>query len=122
MDQIYQINPELDIPIYRQLMDSIRAAVKRGVLRSGQQLPTVQEVSADLGIAVGTIKRAYDELQREGFVEKIQGRGTFVCYRPVDTLSRKDQAMMSIDKLLDQLEEMGFSAAEINIYLNLKLR
>lgn len=122
MDQIYQINPELDIPIYRQLMDSIRAAVKRGVLTSGQQLPTVQDVSADLGIAVGTIKRAYDELQREGFVEKIQGRGTFVCYRPADTASRKDQAMDAIDRLLDQLEGMGFSPAEINIYLNLKLR
>ena len=122
MEGIYQINPELDIPIYRQLVDSIRAAVKRGALVAGQQLPTVQDVSADLGIAVGTIKRAYDELQRENLVEKIQGRGTFVCYRPADTKSRKDRAMDAIDTLLDALEEMGFSAAEINIYLNLKLR
>lgn len=122
MEQIYQINPELDIPIYRQLVDAIRAAVKKGLLVSGQQLPTVQDVSADLGIAVGTIKRAYDELQREGIVEKIQGRGTFVSYRPADKKSRKDQAMEAIDTMLDRLEEMGFSAAEINIYLNLKLR
>ena len=122
MEQIYQINPELDIPIYRQLVDSIRAAVKKGILVSGQQLPTVQEVSADLSIAVGTIKRAYDELQREGLVEKIQGRGTFVSYRPADKKSRKDQAMEAIDSMLDRLEEMGFSTGEINIYLNLKLR
>ena len=122
MEQIYQINPELDIPIYRQLVDSIRAAVKKGILVSGQQLPTVQEVSADLSIAVGTIKRAYDELQREGLVEKIQGRGTFVSYCPADKKSRKDQAMEAIDSMLDRLEEMGFSTGEINIYLNLKLR
>lgn len=122
MEQIYQINPELDIPIYRQLVDSIRAAVKKGILVSGQQLPTVQEVSADLSIAVGTIKRAYDELQREGLVEKIQGRGTFVSYRPTDKKSRKNQAMEAIDAMLDRLEEMGFSAGEISIYLNLKLR
>ncbi|MBE6981192.1 MAG: GntR family transcriptional regulator [Ruminococcaceae bacterium] len=122
MEQIYQINPELDIPIYRQLVDAIRAAVKKGILVSGQQLPTVQEVSADLSIAVGTIKRAYDELQREGLVEKIQGRGTFVSYRPADKKSRKDQAMEAIDAMLDRLEEMGFSAGEISIYLNLKLR
>ena len=79
MENIFQINPELNVPIYRQLTDSIRSAVKRGTLASGQQLPTVQDLSADLSIAVGTIKRAYDELEREGIVEKVQGRGTFVC-------------------------------------------
>ena len=122
MDTIYQINTQLNIPIYRQLMDAIRAAVKKGTLCSGQQLPTVQDLSADLGIAVGTIKRAYDELEREGIVEKVQGRGTFVCYEPVNLESRKDRAMAAIDELLGRLEDMGLSAAEINIFLNLKLR
>ena len=88
MNTIFQLNPEIHVPIYRQLTDSIRSAVKRGVLVSGQQLPTVQDLSVDLSIAVGTIKRAYDELEREGIVEKIQGRGTFVCYEPVNTESR----------------------------------
>ncbi len=122
MDSIYQINPQLNVPIYRQLMDGIRAAVKKGTLSSEQQLPTVQDLSADLGIAVGTIKRAYDELEREGIVEKIQGRGTFVCYEPPNLESRKDQAMAAIDELLERLEDMGLSASEINIFLNLKLR
>lgn len=122
MESIFQVNPELNIPIYRQLVDAIRAAVKKGVLTAGQQLPTVQDLSADLGISVGTIKRAYDELDREGIVEKGQGRGTFVKYQPADAGSRKDQAMLAIDDLLNRLEEMGFSPAEINIYLNLKLR
>lgn len=122
MDFIYQVNPELNIPIYRQLVDAIRAAVKKGVLTDGQQLPTVQDLSADLGISIGTIKRAYDELEREGIVEKGQGRGTFVRYQPAQAQSRKDQAMNAIDALLIRLEEMGFSPAEINIYLNLRLR
>ena len=122
MENIFQINPELNVPIYRQLTDSIRSAVKRGTLASGQQLPTVQDLSADLSIAVGTIKRAYDELEREGIVEKVQGRGTFVCYKPVNLESRKDRAMAAIDELLCRLEEMGLSATEINIFVNLKLR
>ena len=122
MENIFQINPELNIPIYRQLTDSIRSAVKKGLLTSGQQLPTVQDLSADLSIAVGTIKRAYDELEREGIVEKGQGRGTFVCYEPISHESRKDRAMEAIDELLSRLEEMGLSATEINIFLNLKLR
>lgn len=122
MEDIYQINPELDIPIYQQLVDTIRAAVKKGILVPNQQLPTVQELSGKLGIARGTIKRAYDELERAGLVDKAQGRGTFVCYQPATSGSRKEQAMAAIDKMLNDLDDMGFSPAEINIFLNLKLR
>ena len=122
MDSIFQINPQLDVPIYRQLVDSIRSAIKKGDLVSGQRLSTVQEVTDSLGIARGTIKRAYDELERAGLVEKVQGRGTFVRYQPMNSGSRKEQAMAAIDELLSQLEDMGFSPAEINIFLTLKLR
>ncbi len=122
MDLIYKINTQLDVPIYRQLVDSIHAAIKKGDLPAGQQLPTVQELTQKLGIARGTVKRAYDELERIGLVEKVQGRGTFVCYQPSNSGSRKEQAMAAIDSMLDKLEEMGFSASEINIFLNLKLR
>lgn len=122
METVFSVNSELDIPIYRQLVDQIRAAVRQGRLTAGQKLPTVQEVSCDLSIAVGTIKRAYDELEREGIVEKVQGRGTFICYRPADSGSRKEQAMAAIDEMLDRLEGMGFSPTEVNIFLDLKLR
>ena len=119
---IYQVNTELDIPIYRQLVDSIHAAVKKGELPAGYQLPTVQALTEQLGIARGTVKRAYDELERLNVVEKVQGRGTFVCYQSLNSGSRKEQAMAAIDTMLNQLEDMGFSATEINIFLNLKLR
>lgn len=122
MELCFQIDPQLDIPIYRQLVDKIRAAVKKGELVPGQKLPTVQELAAQLSVARGTIKRAYDELERHGLLEKIQGRGTFVCYQPANSGSRKEQAMGAIDDLLDKLEEMGFSATEINIFLTLKQR
>ena len=122
MDEIYQINPKLDIPIYQQLVDCIRAAVKKGELAPKEQLPTVQELSLRLSIARGTIKRAYDELERLGLVEKVQGRGTFVSYQPLNAGSRKEQAMAAIDTMLDKLEAMGLPPAEINIFLNLKLR
>lgn len=122
MEQIYQINPQLDIPIYRQLVDSITAAVKRGALSHGQQLPTVQELSDQLGLAKGTVKRAYDELCLAGIVEKVQGRGTFVRYQPANSESRKEQAMAVIDTMLNTLEAMDLSPSEISIFLNLKLR
>lgn len=122
MEPVFQINPQLDIPIYQQLVDMIRAGVKKGTLTPGQQLPTVQELANQLSIARGTIKRAYDELEHLGFLEKIQGRGTFICYRQSDAGSRKERAVASIDELLDKLEDMGFSTKEISIFLDLKQR
>ena len=119
---IFTYNSQLDIPIYQQLVDQIRAAVKKGTLLPGQQLPTVQEMAKELSIAKGTIKRAYDELEHQGLLEKIQGRGTFVCYRPSNSSSRKERAMAAIDALLSELEEMGFSQTEISIFLALKQR
>ncbi len=122
MNMVYKINPKLDVPIYQQLVDTIRVAIKKDELVAGQRLPTVQEMTQMLGIARGTVKRAYDELERAGLLEKVQGRGTFVRYQPANSGNRKEQAMAMIDDMLNRLERMGLSAAEVNIFLNLKLR
>lgn len=122
MGNIFNINTNLDIPIYQQLIDCIQVAIKKEDLLSGQQLPTVRQLTNELGIARGTVKRAYDELEYMGLIEKVQGRGTFVSYSPNNTGSRKEKAMAAINKLFDDLEGMGFSPNEINIFLNLKLR
>ena len=122
MERLFQINQQLDIPIYQQLVDRVRAAVKKGELTPGQKLPTVQELADRLGVAKGTVKRAYDELEHSGVLEKNQGRGTFICYQPIHSGSRKEQAMEAIDSLLEKLEDMGFSPMEINIFLTLKQR
>jgi len=122
MRGIYSVNPNLDIPIYQQLADSICTAIKNNKLSAGEQLPTVQQMTDELGVARGTVKRAYDELESRGYVEKVQGRGTFVCYRSLNSGNRKENAMAAIDTMLKSLEEMGFSPEEISIFLNLKLR
>lgn len=115
------IDPNLAIPIYQQLTDAIRAAIRQGTLIPGEQLPTVQELAEQLHVARGTIKRAYDELERQKLLEKVQGRGTFVTHTPA-AADRKDRAMAAIDELLDQLQEMKFSMHDIRIFLDLKLR
>ena len=120
--ELYQINFVEGIPVYRQLVDRLRTNIKNGTLKNGEQLPTVRELSQQLELAQGTVKRAYDELRAEGLVNQIQGRGTFVSYQQVDPESRKERAMAAIDAMLDQLEEMHFSIMETRIYLDLKLR
>ncbi len=121
MDYI-NINPQLKIPIYQQLVDAIRVAIKKGILVSGQKLPTVQEMTNALGVARGTVKRAYDELEHISLIQKVQGRGTFVSYNHDNSANRKEKAMIAIGKMIDYLENMGLSAQEINIFINLKLR
>lgn len=121
MDYII-INPELNIPIYQQLVDSIKVAIKKELLVSGQKLPTVQEMTNKLGIARGTVKRAYDELEHLSLIEKVQGRGTFVSYNHDNSANRKEKAMAAIGKMIDYLENMGLSPQEINIFTTLKLR
>ena len=120
--ELYQINFVEGIPVYRQLVDRIRSNIKSGVMDNGLQLPTVRELSQQLGVALGTVKRAYDELAKEGLVQQVQGKGTFVSYRRIDPDSRKERAMAAIDTMLNELEDLHFSLAETKIYLDLKLR
>ena len=77
---------------------------------------------ADQLVANGTVKRAYDELEKEKLIEKSQGRGTFVSYLPESSDSRKVRAMAAIDQLFETLEELDFSMNEMGIFLNLKLQ
>jgi len=122
MTEFFKIDSNLDVPIYQQLVDRVRTGVKMGVLKPGQQLPTVHDLAVALSLAKGTIKRAYDELEYQGVLEKVQGRGTFIRYQPGNSESRKEQAMAAIDELLERLEEMGFSQTEIGIFIDLKRR
>jgi len=122
LEELYHIDPSINVPIYQQLVQSIRANIKNGKLQKGTRLPTVRELSDSLQVARGTVKRTYDELEAEGLIKKVQGNGTFVCFEQPRAENRKDKAMAAIDRALSEMEHMGFSLSEINIFLNLKLR
>ena len=118
----YQINPDSDEPIYRQLVSQIHAQIRSGALKTGTQLPTVREMAEKLHLSCGTVKHVYDRLQEMGDIEMTRRRGTFVKYVRRDTDSRKQQAMYAIDRMIRTLSDLQFSPAEIQIFLNLKMR
>ena len=118
----YNINPDSEIPIYRQLVDQINAQIRSGALKTGTQMPTVREMAERLHLSVGTVKRVYDVLSEMGDIEMTRRRGTFVKYVREDKDSRKLRAMTAIDLMIKNLTELNFSPAEIQIFLNLKLR
>ena len=118
----YHIKPDSDTPIYRQLVDQINAEIRSGVLKTGTQLPTVREMAQITQLSCGTIKRVYDCLQEMGDIEMTRRRGTFVKYVSQGRDSRKIQAMNAIDRMIRQLTDLNFSPAEIQIFINLKMR
>ena len=118
----YQINPDSETPIYRQLVEQINAQIRSGALKHGTQLPTVREMAERLHLSCGTVKHVYDCLQEMGDIEMTRRRGTFVKYVRKETDSRKQQAMHAIDHMIRKLMDLNFSPSEIQIFLNLKMR
>jgi len=120
------------LPIYQQVAAQITADIQQGILPVGTKLPTVRALAEQNGLAVGTVRQAYDTLTRQGFIVMNQGRGTFVrsttpLGAPSDresgaSGSRKQQALLAIDRALGEILTLGISPREARIFFDLKLR
>ena len=88
MDLIISNNSE--IPIYEQIKEKIKKAINSNELKSADGLPSVRSLAKDLRISVLTVKKAYDELENEGYIKTVQGKGSFVIPRSKE-LMREEQ-------------------------------
>ncbi|MCR4396756.1 MAG: GntR family transcriptional regulator [Candidatus Saccharicenans sp.] len=85
-------------------------------------MPTERELAAQLKIARGTVKKAYELLAADGLIETTQGRGTFISARQdVIPTGRKEKALKMIDNLLDELQKLNFSYQEIKTFVDLAI-
>jgi GntR family transcriptional regulator len=100
------------IPIYVQLRDQLSALVGRGALAPGTRLPTMREVAVALRIDLNTVQRAYAELEREGILTLVQGRGTFVAALP-PARNRKVEAEALAAKVAAQTQALGIGLGEL---------
>lgn len=66
-------------PIYQQIADQVKALILTGEMSEGELLPSIRQLAKDLRISVITTKRAYEELERDGFIQSVPGRGSFVA-------------------------------------------
>lgn len=89
----FRLDPHSGVPVYRQMIDQVQGAIAMGVLRPGDQLPTVRMVAVELAINPNTVMRAYRELEIRGFLDTQQGTGTFVADRP-DGISQEERERM----------------------------
>lgn len=88
-----------DKPIYEQIVVQMKDLILSGELEEGQQLPSIRALASDLRISVITTKRAYAELETQGFIETVQGKGSFVAGGNVELL--REERLRRIEELLE---------------------
>lgn len=91
-------------PIYEQITKQIKNYIFNGTLSEGELLPSIRSLAKELGISVITTKRAYEELERENFIETVPGRGSYVAAQNKDLLREKKIKVIE-DKLLEAIDE-----------------
>lgn len=98
------VSNAIDKPIYEQIYTQIKGAILRGECREGDALPSIRALAKELRISVITTKRAFDDLERDGFIYSVQGKGSFVA--------AKNREMVR-EQYLRQIEEKFAEAAEL---------
>ena len=103
---VFRLDGHSGVPVYRQLIDQVQAAIATGLLRPGDQLPTIRGVAVELVINPNTVSRAYREMELRGSLDTQQGTGTFVT----EFMARAGAAGFTVGELLEALQEFGGAA------------
>ena len=102
-----------DEPIYEQIVNQIKNSVFNGELKEGDALPSIRSLARELHISVITTKRAYEELEKEGFIIKVTGKGTFIAPQNQELLRERKLKIIE-----EKLQEAVDAAQIINLSLS----
>jgi GntR family transcriptional regulator len=105
---LFRVEPTSTVPLYRQIVEQVRAAILSGRLHEGDALPSLRAVARDLVVNYLTVKQAYGELEREGLIQTFRGRGTFVIASPSDAL--RQQVSGDLQRRMDEVAAAGREA------------
>lgn len=104
-------------PIYEQVVDKLQKLIINGVLEPDSKMPSVRSLAMDLSINPNTVQRAYEELERNGFLYTVKGRGNFVAYNENMSQLKKQEYLAMMRKILKEAEEIGLSKQEMLLAL-----
>ena len=110
-----------DSPLYQQIEEQIIDAILKGELAEGEALPSIRTFANDLKVSILTIRRVYDDLEKEGFVNSQVGIGTFVSTTNIDLL-RDSKRRIVEQKMLDMIQtakSLGITQEELNDMMNI---
>ena len=100
-------------PLYQQVKDSLRRMMLTGLLEPGEKLPSVRSLATQLAINPNTIQRAYAELEAEGYIYSVAGRGSFVSAGDGEHLRRNAELKGRLVPLLEELKSLGYTREQL---------
>jgi len=108
-------------PIYEQIRQQIQGHILKGELQSGDALPSIRSLAQQLQISVITTKRAYDELERDGFIETVSGKGSFVAEQNPELLREKRMSLIEsrLAEIVKESALLGLGLEELQQMLEL---
>lgn len=107
------ISNSSSVPIYEQIKNAIVSGIMNGELEEEENIPSIRSLAQDLRISIMTVKKAYDELESEGYIVTRQGKGSFVAKKNIEL--KKEQAKKQIE---NHLEEVIALAHKFDISMN----
>ncbi len=110
---VLNLNPGSGVPLYIQLIEQVKHAIETGVMRPGEQLPSVRQIAEDLLINPNTVARAYRELEHEGIIEVKHGSGAYIRESVVARVRLMQKACTVLQSALDRLDPLDLSEEEI---------
>lgn len=117
------INTSLMVPIYEQIVDQIKMLIRNGELKENDNLPSVRTLSKELKISALTVKKAYDNLESEGFTVTVHGKGTYVAATNAELLleEQKKELEADLEQAIQKGRRCGISDEDIKSLFELIL-
>ena len=117
------INTSSMVPIYEQIIDQIKTMIRKQELKQNDQLPSVRALSKELKISALTVKKAYDELEREGFTVTIHGKGSYVTAANTELMmeEHKKEVEQDLEQVILKGRRFGISDEDIKTLFELIL-
>ena len=117
------INTSLMVPIYEQIVDQIKMLIRNGELKETDNLPSVRTLSKELKISALTVKKAYDNLESEGFTVTVHGKGTYVAATNTELLleQQKKELEADLEQAIQKGRRCGISDEDIKSLFELIL-
>ncbi len=117
------INTSSMVPIYEQIIDQIKALIRKGELKENDCLPSVRALSKELKISALTVKKAYDNLENDGFTVTVHGKGTYVAATNSELIleEQKKELEADLEKAIQKGRRCGISDEEMKCLFELIL-
>ena len=96
------------IPLYEQIVTQIKSQILNGSLQSGEGLPSIRNLAKELKVSIITTKRSYEELEKDGFIQTVVGKGTFVSNQNTERL--KEITLYNLENKLEEIIKQAKSA------------